>query len=54
VPATLTFTGRSAEGAVGFDVLEGFQQELITEQAEGGLVIDDLLVKDYPIFVHLT
>jgi hypothetical protein len=53
VPATLTFTGRSAEGAVGFDVLEGFQQALLTRQTKGRLVIDELLVTDYPIFVRL-
>jgi len=34
------------------DVLNGFQQQLITEQAAGSLVIRNLLVKDYPIFVH--
>ena len=54
VPATLTFSGTSATSTVGIDVLEGFQQGLATEQVGGGLVIRNLLVKDYPIFVRLT
>ena len=53
VPATLTFLGPRATGAVGIDVLEGFQQELVTRQTEGGLVVEDLLVEDYPIFVRV-
>jgi hypothetical protein len=36
------------------DVLIGFQQDLITEQAGGSLVVRDLLVKDYPIFLRLV
>jgi hypothetical protein len=53
LPATLTFSGESATNAIGIDVLEGFQQELITERSGSDLVIRDLLVKDYPIFVRL-
>lgn len=52
--ATLTFSDPAAEGVVGIDVLNGFQQELITQQVGGSLVIHDLLVKDYPIFLRLT
>jgi hypothetical protein len=54
VAATLTFPGRPATSAVGIDVLEGLQQELIVQQMGGSLVVPDLLVKDYPIFVRLT
>jgi hypothetical protein len=53
VRATLTFSGSSATRAIGSDVLEGFQQELVTERSEADLVIRDLLIKDYPIFVRL-
>ncbi len=52
VVATLTFRG-SANRVVGMDALIGFQQELITDQAGGSLVVRDLLVKDYPIFLRL-
>jgi hypothetical protein len=54
VAATLIFSGSPATGALGIDVLGGFQQQLITEQEGGSLVISGLLVKDYPIFVRLT
>lgn len=54
VPATLTFAGSSATGAVGIDVLEGFQQELLTASSGADLVIRDLLVKDYPTFIRLA
>ena len=50
----LTFPGLSASKVTGIDVLDGFEQELIAETGNGGLVIRDLLVKDYPIFVRLT
>lgn len=53
VVATLTFSGQPATSAVGIDVLHGFQQELVTHQVGEGLVISELLVKDYPIFVRL-
>jgi len=52
-PSTLTFSGSSATGAVGIDPLEGFQQELVAGRSGSDLVIRDLLVKDYPIFVRL-
>jgi hypothetical protein len=54
VPATLTFSGDEATEAIGINVLEGFQQELITTHRGADLVIDGLLLKDYPIFVRLT
>jgi len=52
VPATLTFPGASAQKVIGIDVLHGFEQELITEMVNGNLVIQDLLVKDYPIILR--
>jgi hypothetical protein len=47
VKTTLTFPGLSAQKVVGMDVLNGFEQELITETGSGNLVIRNLLVKDY-------
>jgi hypothetical protein len=49
---TLTFPQTSAEIATGIDVFNGLEQELITENDNGNLVIRDLLVKDYPIFIR--
>jgi hypothetical protein len=54
VPATLRFPGLGATDAIGIDVLEGFQQELVTTSAGSELIIENLLVTDYPIFVRLS
>lgn len=53
VNSTLTFPGLSPSKVTGIDVLDGFEQELITESVNGDLVIRDLLVKDYPIILRL-
>lgn len=54
VQTTLTFPGLSAQEVTGIDVLNGFEQEMITDVEGGALVIHDLLVKDYPIILRLT
>jgi len=53
VNTTLTFPGLFARKVVGLDVLNGFEQELVTETENGNLVIRKLLVKDYPIILRL-
>lgn len=54
VSTTLTFPGRSASGVTGIEVIDGFEQELIAETGNGDVVIRDLLVKDYPLFICLS
>jgi hypothetical protein len=54
VITTLTFPGLSAQKVVGIDVLNGFEQQLITSDEDGNLVIHGLLVKDYAIFVRFS
>ena len=54
VKAVLTLQGLDAERAVGIDVLNGIEQELMTEIEGGDLVIRNLLIRDYPIIVRLT
>ena len=56
VTATLTFPGVTVSRVTGINLLEqaGFEQELNIETGAGDLVIRDLLVRDYPIFVRLT
>jgi len=54
VQTTLTFPGLSAQEVTGVDVLNGVEQEMITDVEGGALVIHDLLVKDYPIILRLT
>jgi parallel beta-helix repeat protein len=53
VPATLIIAGFAGYEVTGIDVLHGFQQQLLTSQEDGDLVIRDLLVKDYPIILRL-
>ena len=52
VSATLTIPGSSAQKVTGVDVLNGFEQELVTEAENGDLVISNLLVKDSPIILR--
>ena len=54
VEATLTLPGFSAQKVVGIDVLNGFEQELVTSIKDDDLVIRDLLVKDYPIILRIS
>ncbi len=54
VKATLTFRGITADKVMGIDILNSFEQEMITDVEDGTLVIRDLLVKDYPIILRFT
>jgi hypothetical protein len=38
----------------GIDVLNGFEQELMTSSENGDLIIPDFLLKDYPIIIRLS
>lgn len=51
VTTTLILPGLSDQTVTGIDVLNGFQQEMITEVENGNLVIRDLVVKDYPVIL---
>jgi hypothetical protein len=54
VPTTLTFSDLQAQRVEGIDVLNGYVQEVITDVKGGNLVINDLLVKDYPILIRFS
>lgn len=54
VKAILTFPEITAEKVVGIDILNSFEQEMITDVEDGKLVIRDLLIKDYPIILRFT
>lgn len=54
VPVTMTIAGFAGQRAIGVDVLNGFEQRLITSDKGGNLVIRDLLAKDYPIILRLN
>ncbi len=54
VQATVTFKGVSKQKVIGFDVLNGFEQQLIGNAEGEDLSLHGVLVKDYPIILHLT
>ena len=51
---TVTIPGISAQKVTGIDVVYGFEQELIASIEDDNTVIQNLLVKDYPIILQLT
>ena len=54
IPSTLSFFGFADWNAVGIDVINGFEQELISANENGNLIIYDLFIKDYPIIIRLS
>lgn len=54
IRATLILNGFSDHKVMGIDVLNGFQQQMITSNEDRNLVIRNLLVKDYPIILRLA
>lgn len=51
IPITLTFPYFSAERVTCLDVLNGLEQQVVTDDEGGNLVIHGFLVKDYPIIL---
>jgi len=54
VEASLTLDGFAAQEALGIDVLEGHQQPIITSTKNGNLTIENLIIRDYPLILHIT
>ena len=54
IEATVTLPDFSVQKVEGIDVLNGFKQELITSIEDGSTVINNLLVKDYPIILRFA
>lgn len=53
ISATLTIPGTNASRVVVIDMLHNVQQELIFEIVDGDLIIENLLIKDYPILIRI-
>ena len=53
VEATLLLPGFSSQKVTGIDVLNNFEQQMVTDTETGNQVIHKLLVKDYPIILRL-
>jgi len=54
VSANLTVQGITSEDVTGIDVLNGYQQSIITNNENGNLVIQNLIVRDYPLIVRIS
>lgn len=54
IPSTLTIADISASSVTGINVLNGFEQELIAETADNDIVIHNLMLKDYPLFIKIV
>lgn len=54
VPAKITFPGITAQSVTGIDVLHGLEHKLSFEVDGESTVVSDILVKDYPIMIHLV
>ena len=53
VNSTITLPNDTYQKVVAVDILNSFQQELITSVENGSTVIQNLLVKDYPMILRL-
>ncbi len=53
-PSTIIVPGHAGWRATAVDVLNGFEQTLISSDEGGDLVIRDFLLKDYPIVIRLS
>ncbi len=53
INATLTILNLSAQDVVGVDVLKSYEQSIIASNEDGNLVIRDLIVRDYPLIIHI-
>jgi hypothetical protein len=54
IPSNITLPSFSGWNATGIDILNGFEQKLVTGDENGSLVIPDLLIKDYPVVIRLS
>jgi hypothetical protein len=54
VEATITIPGFTASDVSVIDLLHNLEQELIAETVDGDTLINNLLVRDYPIIIRLS
>lgn len=54
IETAITIPGFSASEVIGIDVLYGFEHELNFEVVDGDMIINNLLIKDYPILIKLS
>ena len=54
VNATLTIPAFSAQEVIGNDVLEGYRQDIVISNENESLVIENLIVRDYPMILYIV
>jgi len=54
VRANLAIQNITSEVVTGIDVLEGFQQPITMSNENGNLTIQNLIVRDYPMILHIV
>ena len=54
VSANLTIQDITSEDVMGVDVLNGYQQSLVTSNENGNLAIQNLIVRDYPMILRIA
>lgn len=54
IPATITFAGRASAEVTGIDVLHGVEQTLRRTGQGSDLVLQDVLLRDYPLILRLS
>ena len=54
VNSTITLPNITTQKVIAIDILNSFEQELITSVKDGNLVIQNFLTKDYPIILRLS
>jgi hypothetical protein len=54
VKANVTILGLYAQNVMGIDVLNGFKQPIVVSNEDGNLTINNLIVRDYPLVLHIT
>jgi hypothetical protein len=54
INAAVTIPNLSAQKVTGVDVLEGYQQDIVANNENGKLVIQNLIVRDYPLILRIS
>ena len=52
--STIVLPSRAGQIAIGIDVLYGYEQELVVTTDGEDLIINDLLIRDYPLIIRLS
>jgi hypothetical protein len=53
VEVNLTLPDSTGQGVKGIDILEGFQQTIVTSYQNDNLIIQNLIVRDYPLILQV-